>query len=256
MSNFLSTYYTNIGIKKNTNQDSVLIKKAKTSLGDIVMAVICDGMGGLAKGEVASASVIQMLNEWFNNDLKYMMQNTNFSLSLVANKIGDLIREKNTRILQYGKENNLNLGTTVTLLFIYNNQYTFFLVGYSRLYKLSNNIEQLTHDHTLVQKEVDEGKITLEQANIDPRKSILLQCVGASRIVSPQIGYGTIEKGDLFLLCSDGFRHCISENEIYSSLVHCNNIQELKDNLYQLTNKNMQLGEEDNITSIVVKVED
>lgn len=119
MSNFLSTYYTNIGIKKNTNQDSVLIKKAKTSLGDIVMAVICDGMGGLAKGEVASASVIQMLNEWFNNDLKYMMQNTNFSLSLVANKIGDLIREKNTRILQYGKENNLNLGTTVTLLFIY-----------------------------------------------------------------------------------------------------------------------------------------
>ena len=256
MSNFLSTYYTNIGIKKNTNQDSVLIKKAKTSLGDIVMAVICDGMGGLAKGEVASASVIQMLNEWFNNDLKYMMQNTNFSLSLVANKIGDLIREKNTRILQYGKENNLNLGTTVTLLFIYNNQYTFFHVGDSRLYKLSNNIEQLTHDHTLVQKEVDEGKITLEQANIDPRKSILLQCVGASRIVSPQIGYGTIEKGDLFLLCSDGFRHCISENGIYSSLVHCNNIQELKDNLYQLTNKNMQLGEEDNITSIVVKVED
>lgn len=123
MSNFLSTYYTNIGIKKNTNQDSVLIKKAKTSLGDIVMAVICDGMGGLAKGEVASASVIQMLNEWFNNDLKYMMQNTNFSLSLVANKIGDLIREKNTRILQYGKENNLNLGTTVTLLFIFNKLY-------------------------------------------------------------------------------------------------------------------------------------
>ena len=228
MSNFLSTYYTNIGIKKNTNQDSVLIKKAKTSLGDIVMAVICDGMGGLAKGEVASASVIQMLNEWFNNDLKYMMQNTNFSLSLVANKIGDLIREKNTRILQYGKENNLNLGTTVTLLFIYNNQYTFFHVGDSRLYKLSNNIEQLTHDHTLVQKEVDEGKITLEQANIDPRKSILLQCVGASRIVSPQIGYGTIEKGDLFLLCSDGFSHCISENGIYSSLVQSNTKQELK----------------------------
>ncbi|MDO5812383.1 MAG: protein phosphatase 2C domain-containing protein [Bacillota bacterium] len=254
MMNYVSTYYTDIGIKKSTNQDSVLIKKAKTSIGNIAMAVICDGMGGLAKGEVASASVIQMLNEWFNNDLKQMMQNTHFSLSLVSSKIGDLIREKNTRILQYGKENNINLGTTITMLFIYEKEYMFFHVGDSRLYKLSNTIQQLTHDHTLVQKEVNEGKLTKEQAEVDPRKSILLQCVGASKVVTPQIGYGSIENKDLFLLCSDGFRHCISENEIYTSLIQGNNAQELKNSLYQLTNKNMQLGEEDNITSIAVKV--
>ena len=66
---FLSVLHSDVGIKKNTNQDSVLIKVASTDYGEVMLAVVCDGMGGLAKGEVASSALITMLSNWFENDL-------------------------------------------------------------------------------------------------------------------------------------------------------------------------------------------
>ena len=62
---FLSVVHSDRGIKKNTNQDSVLIKEASTDYGDVMLAVVCDGMGGLAKGEVASAALIKAFSMWF-----------------------------------------------------------------------------------------------------------------------------------------------------------------------------------------------
>ena len=63
---FLSVVHSDRGIKKNTNQDSVLIKEASTDYGDVMLAVVCDGMGGLAKGEVASAALIKAFSMWFD----------------------------------------------------------------------------------------------------------------------------------------------------------------------------------------------
>ena len=62
---FLSIAHSDVGIKKNTNQDSVLIKEAMTDYGEVLLAVVCDGMGGLAKGEVASAALIRAFSSWF-----------------------------------------------------------------------------------------------------------------------------------------------------------------------------------------------
>ena len=66
---FLTAVHTDIGIKKKTNQDSALILEAKTDIGNVLLTVICDGMGGLAKGEVASSTVIQAFSRWFERDL-------------------------------------------------------------------------------------------------------------------------------------------------------------------------------------------
>ena len=66
---FLTAVHTDIGIKKKTNQDSALILEAKTDIGNVLLTVICDGMGGLAKGEVASSTVIQAFSRWFDRDL-------------------------------------------------------------------------------------------------------------------------------------------------------------------------------------------
>lgn len=63
--NFLKAAYTDVGIKKKTNQDSVLIREASTDYGQVLLAVVCDGMGGLSKGEVASTAVINSVSAWF-----------------------------------------------------------------------------------------------------------------------------------------------------------------------------------------------
>lgn len=67
--NFLTAVHTDVGIKKKTNQDSALIVEAETPRGRAMLAVIADGMGGLAKGELASATVIRAFDTWFENDL-------------------------------------------------------------------------------------------------------------------------------------------------------------------------------------------
>ena len=65
--------HTDIGIRKETNQDSMCVKEAQTDKGNILFTVICDGMGGLEKGEVASATIINAFSTWFENELPYQL---------------------------------------------------------------------------------------------------------------------------------------------------------------------------------------
>ena len=67
--NYLTAVHTDVGIRKKTNQDSALVMEATTDKGNVLLTVVCDGMGGLAKGEVASAAVIDSFSKWFENDL-------------------------------------------------------------------------------------------------------------------------------------------------------------------------------------------
>ena len=71
--NFMIAAHSDVGIKKNTNQDSLLIKVAQTNLGRVCLCVVCDGMGGLAKGELASATVVRVFEKWFEERLPYLI---------------------------------------------------------------------------------------------------------------------------------------------------------------------------------------
>lgn len=80
MMRFAATADTDIGISKNTNQDSVLIKHASYDGGEVLLAVICDGMGGLARGELASATVIRAFAKWFDEELPYELENVDLKV--------------------------------------------------------------------------------------------------------------------------------------------------------------------------------
>ena len=71
--NFITAFHTDVGIRKKTNQDSLLIHQAQTDAGNVLLTVICDGMGGLAKGEVASACMIRAFSDWFQTELPAML---------------------------------------------------------------------------------------------------------------------------------------------------------------------------------------
>ena len=82
--NFYIAGQTDVGIVKSTNQDSLLVKKITTDYGGMVFAILCDGMGGLAKGELASATVIRAFDEWAQNELPILGQNGHIQEHLIV----------------------------------------------------------------------------------------------------------------------------------------------------------------------------
>lgn len=252
---FIATADTDIGISKDTNQDSVLIKHAKADGKEVLLAVVCDGMGGLAKGELASATVIRAFAKWFEEELPYELENVD--MQVIGAKWSLLLKELNAQILEYSKEHGIEgVGTTFSGILFIDEQYVIGHVGDSRVYHIGAALTQLTTDQTFVAREISRGTMTLEQAKTDKRRNLLLQCIGASKVVEPQIICGKTEKG-AYMLCSDGFRHEITEAEIYESLnpINLMNKDAMHNNAKYLIEQNKSREEKDNISVLLIKAE-
>lgn len=251
---YLLSAVTDTGVKKNKNQDSLTVKSRATPKGEAVFAVMCDGVGGLNQGEVASASVIDIFSHWFIYDFPSIC-NPDIDEELLKSQWSAIIAEQNERIMDYGKQKGLRLGTTVTVMLFHGQAYYILNVGDTRAYEITDRICQLTEDHTLIQQELKSGKITYEQSLTDTRKNILLQCVGASQVVYPDIYYGEIKENAVYMLCTDGFRHRITEEEIYEGLRPELLISEkvMNEQSEGLVHLNMQRKETDNISVITIR---
>ena len=252
---FMATADTDVGISKKTNQDSVLIKHASTDVGEVLMAVICDGMGGLSKGELASATVIREFSKWFDEELPYELEN--LDMQIIGAKWALLLKELNTKILDYSQSiGGDGVGTTFSGILFVDDKYVIAHVGDTRVYHIGASLSQLTTDQTFIAREISRGTMTLEQAKTDKRRNMLLQCVGASRVVEPQVICGTTEKG-AYMLCSDGFRHEVTEDEIYESLnpINLMNKNAMHNNAKYLIEQVKSREEKDNISVILIKVE-
>lgn len=251
---YFGSAVTDIGIKKQTNQDSVCLKIANTvDRKSVVMAIVCDGMGGLEKGELASATVIRRLSEWFHNEFPIRMEN--FSWAQVSIEWSNLVKRMNYEILNYGKTIKMNLGTTLTAMLIVENEYMIVHVGDSRVYKIDDEIQQVTEDQTFIAREIKNGNMTPEEASKDKRRNMLLQCIGASKNVEPEIIFGKVTVGEVYMLCSDGFRHKISEEEIFNEF-HSESVQTISE--LEMKEKHLiaiikARQEKDNISVVVIK---
>ena len=215
--NFIVSGNTDIGITKSTNQDSLSIKVMNTQQGRMAFVVLCDGMGGLEKGEVASASVVRAFDEWVRTELPQLCYSP-LDDSVIREQWENIINEQNERIKAYGVGLGIKLGTTLTAMLITQNRFYVINVGDSRAYELYNGIRQITNDQTFVAREVALGNMTEEQAKNDSRRSVLLQCIGASDKVYPDMFFGDTRQNAVYMLCCDGFRHEISSDEIYEKL--------------------------------------
>ncbi|MCI6499321.1 PP2C family protein-serine/threonine phosphatase [Lachnospiraceae bacterium HCP1S3_C3] len=214
---FLVAVNTDVGIKKKNNQDSVLVMEADTDLGKVLFAVVCDGMGGLAKGEVASAALIREYARWFEHDFPAVLY-SGMSQDKLRSSMENVIYSMNSKIGSFGRNIGINLGTTVVALIIHDGKYYCVNVGDSRCYRIKNSMNCITKDQTYVAREIEMGRMTPEEAEKHPQRSVLLQCVGASEVIVPDFFTGEAEKDELFMLCSDGYRHVISNDEFYQYL--------------------------------------
>lgn len=251
---FLTSVYTDVGIKKTTNQDSSSVLVANTPNGEVCMAIVCDGMGGLEKGELASAHIIKMFKAWFASDFPKIIQSENYEN--IKYQWNEIVQKENERIAQYGLDNDVTMGTTLTVSLFVEKIIYIMHVGDTRFYEISDtDLSVLTEDQTLVAREVRRGNMTPEQAEADPRRNVLLQCIGASKVVDPQYIEAENQADKIYMLCSDGFRHKISEQEIMDTLCPNNNLN--KNQMLQhsktLVEKVKQRKESDNITVILVR---
>ena len=251
---FMATVDTDVGISKRTNQDSVLLKHAVYDSQEVLLAVVCDGMGGLSRGELASATVIREFSNWFDANLAYELENVD--MKVIAGKWSLLLKDLNLKIGEYGNKIRAELGTTFSGMLFVGDQYLIVHVGDSRIYHIGGVMRQLTADQTFVAREVERGTMSLEQAKVDKRRNLLLQCVGASDVVEPQVIYGRTETG-AYLLCSDGFRNKVTADEIFGTLApaNLNSRQEMRSRTRYLIDQAKSRKEKDNISAIVIKVD-
>ena len=262
---------TNVGRVKETNQDSYAIKVADTNLGDVALVAVADGMGGLEKGELASATVVRTLSDWFDEKLPLSLEAMESSVGgfeqFVEGQWNGLVQELNLKIMRHGMHARMNLGTTLTALLAIGGRYSIVHVGDSRAYEITDDaITQLTEDQTFVKREMDAGRMTAEEALVHPQRNVLLQCLGSSKEVVPSIVHGNLRRGATYLLCSDGFRHVLTDEELRLSLsptaleaaVAAAGAGQPREGAYRaalerLTKLVMDRKERDNITAVVLR---
>lgn len=253
--NFIISANTDIGAKPR-NQDCLSVLSMDTSQGRMAFAVLCDGMGGLEMGEIASSSVVKAFRRWATEVLPGLCRDP-LSDQMIRQDWTQIVNHMNNRIQQYGKEagHGARMGTTVVAMLLTQDHFYILNVGDSRAYELCGGIRQLTTDQSVVARELAMGHITEEEAKHHPQRNVLLQCVGAMDAVYPDIISGPVRKDAVYLLCSDGFRHEVEANEIYESLQPDVMLDEyvMQRSSDELIEVNKQRGEQDNISVVLVR---
>ena len=252
--NYIVSANTDIGTVKSTNQDSLSVKVINTSIGRMSFAILCAGMGGLAKGEVASASVIRAFDNWVRSELP-LLCNAPLDEAVIHAQWENILLDQNVMIKNYGARQGVRLGTTAVVMLLTDDRYFVMNVGDSRAYEISQTLNQLTNDQTFVAREVALGNMTPEQAEVDERRSVLLQCIGASEEVYPDFFSGKTLANATYMLCSDGFRHEVTADEIFNAFrpEAMTNESVMNQSTVNLIELNKQRNERDNISVVLVR---
>ena len=229
---------SDVGLLREGNEDSAYA-------GPRLLAV-ADGMGGHAAGEVASAVAISVLTD-LDEDLP---------ASELLNALAEAVTRANHILhdMVAADPSIGGMGTTLTAMLWSGTRVALCHIGDSRAYLLSGGeLTQITHDHTLVQSLVDDGRISPDEAATHPQRSLLLRALDGSNDVEPDLSLREAQVGDRYLLCSDGLSGVVSEPTLQRTLA---TVAEPDDAVRQLVDLAMKGGGPDNITCIVADVVD
>jgi protein phosphatase len=229
---------SDVGLLREGNEDSAYA-------GPHLLAV-ADGMGGHAAGEIASAVAISELagldEQATDGDLLGVLAK---AVAAANQRLHDMV-EADPAIG--------GMGTTLTAMLWSGSRAALCHIGDSRAYLLRDGaLYQITHDHTLVQSLVDDGRISPDEAATHPQRSLLLRALDGSSDVVPDLEMREARAGDRYLLCSDGLSSVVSEDTLHTTLA---TVGDLDDTVLHLIELAIKGGGPDNITCIVADVVD
>ena len=211
--------------------------------------VLCDGMGGHEKGEVASQTVCQSLGTWFQ-------EHVSADAHLTDDQLREALEYAYQELDKYDDNSPKQMGTTLTLLYIGSNGVTAAHIGDSRIYHIRPNKGVLyqSRDHSLVFDLFQAGEISLEEMDTHPQKNIITRAMtpGMDKRTRADIVHITdIEPGDYFYMCSDGMLEQMSNDELVSLLTHKRTDVEKQEQLIAVTSNN-----KDNHTAWIIHVKE
>jgi PPM family protein phosphatase len=227
---------TDPGRTRRHNEDAYVIEPP--------LFAIADGMGGAQAGEVASRLATAALKEAGADGGG-------------EQRISDLIQEANRRVYDRSSSdpNTSGMGTTITVALVEDDRVAFGHVGDSRAYLIRNaQMEQLTEDHSLVNELLKTGKLSPEEAETHPQRSVITRALGTDPDVDVDTFSVRAETGDLFLLCSDGLTDMVSEQSILDVVER--NRQDIDVALRALVKAANRGGGQDNITVVAFEIAD
>lgn len=228
---------------RSGNEDNFAVR----DWGNRGLFIVADGMGGHAAGEVASEMAVQTIER----ELETLRDPNDTE---AEEKVAEALREANRNIHDrtITEVDKQGMGTTASVLMVWESKYLIGQVGDSRVYLLRDGeLQQLTKDHSYVQEQVDAGFLTPEQARYHPYSNVITRCVGASPEVEPDIYQGEVRIGDLFLVASDGLTGMVDDRRL-QILLMSRAAPERK--VHALIAEANGRGGLDNITAIVVQI--
>jgi serine/threonine protein phosphatase PrpC len=227
---------SDLGRQRRGNEDSYFVRSP--------LFVVADGMGGAQAGEVAS----QMAVEAFDGGLPGEGDPAGALVELIA---GANRRIHRTSVQEEGRQ---GMGTTVTAAYVGEDDVTIAHVGDSRAYLLRRGeLTRLTRDHSLVGELVERGKLTEEQAEQHPQRSVITRALGPEPDVAVDTETYPAKDGDLFLLCSDGLTSMVPEARLAPILTGADSLADAGRRLITAAN---DAGGRDNITVLLFRLEE
>ncbi|MBI4501832.1 MAG: Stp1/IreP family PP2C-type Ser/Thr phosphatase [Gemmatimonadetes bacterium] len=256
---------TDVGRNRDHNEDSFIVADLTSGNASLqpevrehdlgpkgTLLMVADGMGGAAAGEVASEMATKTVFEHMMNQWGADGENTPQKF---AYRLKEAVEKTNQAINQYAREHpeHRGMGTTTTAVGILGPNIYLTQVGDSRAYLVrKGSAIQLTKDQSLMQRLIDAGELTEEEAEKSERRNIILQALGPDPKVRVDLTHQEVRRGDYIVICSDGLSGQVKKTEIAAAVAASEDLKQICGQLIELANSR---GGPDNITVIVARLD-
>ncbi len=242
---------SDIGLIRSSNEDAIVIKP------EYGLAILADGMGGHNAGEVASNMAAAVIQQSLTARLQHVVSDTESDFSeYLQTWVCDAIILANTYVYEasHYEADCDGMGTTIVLALHYKDRLTIAHVGDSRAYRFrQGQLEQLTHDHSWLQEQIDAGLISPEMARLSSNRNLITRALGTAPYIEAELHDYRTQAGDIILLCSDGLSDMLPD-QLMCNVLACygHDLPAACKKLIQLANDS---GGRDNVSVVLVKVQ-
>ena len=234
---------TDVGLRRHENQDTFAVEQGKK----LLIAVVCDGMGGAEGGQIASSVAV----ETFMKEMRALIR-----ADMTAEQLRELasfcVAKANTAVYQRALQDPAYQGMGTTLVSaVAEEQYAIVCnIGDSRAYLIrGGEITRITHDHSVVQTLVENGNITAEEARTHPNRNLITRALGPEEHIECDVYDVTLGADERLLLCSDGLVVTATDEEMYEAVGRGDTPEESLEHLLELSK---QRGAPDNVTAVLL----